>query len=269
MKYFYFFFTIGTNLLLHISIASESPPPSPMALLEISCQDEIKNLCPKIERGKSLLKCLKKEEDKISLRCKEDMSRVYLANQELEHRGAGLNSFGGFNMTPNSSPSLTYTGRLIPNQSSPSMSENKINFATPLFREGEHSLSLSTQASVLHLNQALPLSTGTIIPKDYYRTELGTNYLETLPEKRSFGMRGSIGYNTNKPFVASRDLSYSLSSSYSFPGTVHSTWVLTLNLSNNGPFGNYVPIPGFIYFYRTPTFTGMFGFPFTSLQWTP
>ena len=268
MKYCYFLFVFASFITKPI-MASELSPPSTMTLLETSCQDEIKKLCPKIEKGKALLKCLKQEENKISLRCKEDMSRAYLANQEFKGRSGGLNSLGGFNLTPSTSTNITYTGRMIPNNSSPSMSENKINFQVPLYIRESHSLSLLTQASILHLNQDLRLSTGTIIPKDYYRTELGSNYMQILPEKRSFGIRGSIGYNTNKPFIDSRDLSYSLSTSYSFPSSAQSTWVILLNLTNNGPFGNYIPIPGFIYFYRTSTFTGMFGFPFTSLQWTP
>lgn len=40
-------------------------------------------------------------------------------------------------------------------------------------------------------------------------------------------------------------------------------------MSNNSPLGTYVPIPGFFYIYRTPTFTGLFGLPILSMQWTP
>ena len=39
--------------------------------------------------------------------------------------------------------------------------------------------------------------------------------------------------------------------------------------SNNGVLPNYVPIPGFLYVYRTPEFTGIFGVPILSLTWTP
>lgn len=269
MKLLYLFFLIIVNFF-NAAIASEVPPPSPMTLLETSCQDEIKTLCPKKEGPSALLACLKKEHAKISPLCKEDMSRVFQSNQQMSHRGGGaMSSFGGFSMTPNTSPSITYEGRLIPNQNSPSISENKINFSAPIYHEGGHSLSLSTQGSVLHLNQSVPLSTGATIPTSYYRTELGSNYMQMLAEKKSFGVRASVGYNIDKPFMSSRDLSFSLSSHYSFPSTDHSSWALILYLSNNGPLANYIPIPGFIYFYRTPTFTGIFGFPFASLQWTP
>jgi hypothetical protein len=213
---------------------------------------------------------LKQEQDKISSNCKEDLSRVFQSNQQLVHRGGGaLSGLGGFGITPNSSPSITYEGRLTPNQSSTSISENKINFSTPLYKGGSHSLSLSTQGSALHLGQTVSLNTGTVIPRDYYRTELGTNYMQILPEKKIFGVRGAVGYNTDKPFTSGRDLSFSLSSHYGFSNTDHSSWALTLHLSNNGPLTNGVPIPGFIYFYRSSSFTGMFGFPFASLQWTP
>lgn len=46
-------------------------------------------------------------------------------------------------------------------------------------------------------------------------------------------------------------------------------WVLLVMMSNNSPLGTMIPFPGFIYIYRTPTFTGMFGIPVISVQWTP
>jgi hypothetical protein len=269
MTAFSFFIIAAINLMAY-SQASDTPPPSLQALLEVSCQEEIKRLCPTEEGPRSILRCLKTQQEQMSSKCKEDMSRVFQSNQEVSHRGGGaLSSFGGFGMTPSASPSIAYEGRIAPNHNSPSLSENKIVISTPLYKAEGKSLSLSTQGNILHLNQPLLLSPGTIIPKDYYRMELGAHYLQMLPEKRSFGVRSSLGYNTDKPLTDKRDLSFSLSGHYSFPSTDHSSWAVALYLSNNGPLANYIPIPGVIYFYKTPTLTGMFGFPFASLQWTP
>jgi hypothetical protein len=46
-------------------------------------------------------------------------------------------------------------------------------------------------------------------------------------------------------------------------------WIYTLFISNNNPIANYVPIPGVIYLHKRERFTGLFGIPFSSIQWTP
>lgn len=271
MKVFFLLFIFSLNFN-PISMAADANGTArgPLSLLEVTCKEEIKTLCPKEESTRDLIGCLKREHEKISTACKEEMLRVSQANQQVVQRGGGaMSGFGGFSMVPSAAPAISYEGRHIPNRNAPSMNENKINFSTPLYREGNHSLSLSTQGSVLHLNESVQLSSGTKIPTNFYRTELGTNYMQKLTDKKSFGVRASLGYNSDRPFKNGRDLSFSLMSNYSFPSTEQSSWALTIYLSNNGPLANYVPIPGFIYFYRTSSFTGIFGFPFASIQWTP
>jgi hypothetical protein len=56
---------------------------------------------------------------------------------------------------------------------------------------------------------------------------------------------------------------------YGFPGTGYGYWMWTVYMSNNSPILNYVPLPGFVYLYRSETFSGMFGVPFASAKWTP
>jgi hypothetical protein len=195
---------------------------------------------------------------------------MFESNKDVSSRSGGsMSAFGGFSMMPNSSPSLSYEGKLIPNHKNPSLSENKISLSVPAFKNNKNHLSFTTQASILHLNQNITLSSNVIIPKNLYRTELGSHYMHFNEDKSNFGIRSSIGYNSDKLFLGSRDLSYSLVTHYGFPKSENSNWALTLYFSNNGPFGNYIPIPGFIYFYRTSTFTGIFGLPFMSMQWTP
>lgn len=45
-------------------------------------------------------------------------------------------------------------------------------------------------------------------------------------------------------------------------------WTLSLHLTNNGPIA-YIPIPGFIYHYKTDTVQAQFGLPFMNVQWKP
>ena len=268
-KYKIFLFIFSVQCITS-SYADEIKKPVSFSQLTTPCQIEVRNLCPTVDDKKALLICLKEAREKISPNCKNEMSRLFQANQQMSQRGGGaMSGFGGFSMTPVSSPNISYEGRLISDKHIPDITENKLNFATPIYREGVHSTSLSTQAGILHINQHLQLSNGTTLPLNFYRTELGANYMEMLPEKKALGVRTSFGYNTDKPFLNERDLTFSLTSYYSFPSKDHSSWILSLYLSNNGQFANYIPLPGVLYLYRTPTFTGMFGFPLISMQWTP
>ena len=259
------------NLLAFLNLikAGETKPPSILNLLDLNCQNELNSICPTLKNRNDIIDCLTKNKDKITNECQQNINHVREANRDIERRGGGLNSFGGFSMTPTTSPSIKYEGRFVPDHNSPNLNENKLNFSVPIFHEGNKSLSLSTEASDLKLNENLQLSSGIVIPNEYYRTEMGLNFLERLSEERSFGIRSSVGYNSDKLFMASRDLSFSLTAFYGFPSTDNSAWAATLYLANNGPFGNYIPIPGFIYFFHSPNFNGMFGFPFTTMQWTP
>lgn len=172
-------------------------------------------------------------------------------------------------MAPIMRPNISLEGKLIPNPKSNQFLESKILLQTPLYRDKDNSLSISLLGSELTLDKSIPLSSGTNIPTHYYKTDLGINFQHNLPENKSVGVRTTFGYNTDKPFHNGRDLSFSLSTSYSYKTSETSSWSLLLFISNNSPIANYIPIPGFIYTYKTSTLTGMFGFPFAFLQWRP
>lgn len=167
-------------------------------------------------------------------------------------------------------PLFSYDGRYSGGENGGTkIYENKANLSLPVYKDGSDAFTVSLAGGQLHLDDSLRLDSGTKVPETLSRIELGVQYFHQLPEKRNWGIRGSLGYAGDKPFASSKDMSFSLSGSYGFPGSGNGYWMAMVLMSNNSPFLNYIPIPGIVYMYKTPTFTGMFGFPILAMQWTP
>lgn len=132
------------------------------------------------------------------------------------------------------------------------------------------SYTVSAAVSSLHLDDALVLNeSGVSVPQTLKKIEVGAGFSRNLSETRNVGVRFAIGSASDKPFANGRDTTYNLNTFYSFPTSETKRWALFLFMSNNTPIFNNIPIPGFMYFYRTDKFTGIFGLPFLSLQWSP
>ncbi len=99
------------------------------------------------------------------------------------------------------------------------------------------------------------------------RIELGTRYSHKLDETSSVGGGVGFGSASDLPFNNADVDTLSLNAFYNFSTSEHSAWVLSLFYSNNNPLDNKVPIPGFMYIYRSSDFVGMFGLPFASIFW--
>ncbi len=195
-------------------------------------------------------------------------------NRAAGGRGGGLGAFsgvmGGMSMGGPSSPVINYGGSMVggPKKSS-NIDQHRFHAAAPVYKDGVDAYSTSLLVSSLHFGEEVVLDSGTQVPVDFYKHEIGIGYSHKLEGERNFGLRVSGGSASDTPFSGSRDMTFSANTSYSFPDGETSHWVLTLYVSNNNPIVNYIPIPGFIYFYRTEKFIGMFGLPFASMQWTP
>ncbi len=167
-------------------------------------------------------------------------------------------------------PTLGYEGRSVlggeGNSKTPSINENNFNVSMPIYKTETDTFSTTINGGSLRLSESLILSSGRAVPNDFYRADIGIQYSHKLPEQRAWGIRGSLGYAGDK--INKSTESFNMSANYSYPGS-EGQWVLMLIMSNNSPLGAFVPIPGFIYIYRTPTLTGLFGVPIFSMHWTP
>jgi len=54
-----------------------------------------------------------------------------------------------------------------------------------------------------------------------------------------------------------------------FSSAARNSWLLALSYSNNRPYLNNIPLPGFAYIIRGDRFNAMIGFPFISADYRP
>lgn len=264
----FFHFSIYPILFLSLAIAQE-----PKSL--DSCKEQIAIHCAVESQNKNfreILKCLSRHHHELSITCKEEIQRFSKILQQTTPPGAGpLGMLGGMTSLAGQVPMLAYDGSVFPSDGdgpkSPSMSENNLKLSMPVYKSDTDRLSLSLVGGRLHFGQPILLDSGLEVPDDLYRTSLGLQYSRRLPNQKMYGFQATYGYTGDE--LNKETQTYNLNGNYSFPGSKEGHWVLMLMLSNNSPFGEGIPIPGFFYIYKTDTFTGVFGLPISSVQWTP
>ena len=240
----------------------------------VPCKEQIANLCSEASAQndvRGILKCLIANNQSLSLECKQEIERFAKASEQTTPPGGGptglLGSLGGGAKVP----MLIYEGNLSSNDNNSNktttVGENSIKLSFPLYKNEKDTYSMSLVGGEWHFGQKLILDSRKIIPRKFYKTEIGLQYSHPLERGRMFGVQTSFGYLGDK--LDSNNRNYSVSANYSFPGKNNGYWVLILSVANNGPFGPGVPLPGFFYIYKTPRFTGIFGLPILSMQWTP
>jgi hypothetical protein len=226
-----------------------------------SCSKEVLKFCPGAE-GIKVLGCLMQNSDSLSVECKQEVQR------RMEQTKGGLGAFSGvmgsFGILPSGKTLINYNGNFA------GINQQKIAISTPVWSHRDESLSMSANAGSIAFDETNTFRRSTIrTPKELQRVELGAQYTRKLAGQRSLGFRTSIGSASDKVLYGANEMIFSLNASYSKPGKGDNHWIYTVFLSNNNPLANYVPIPGFIYLYKKQNFTGMFGLPFLSMQWTP
>jgi hypothetical protein len=249
--------------------AQETPSPA-TSFMQSVCAKDVELFCGHTAEPTSVVQCLGQNKDNLSETCKEGLQRFAQASQQARSRGGGaLGAFGGMNAFSAPVPMLTIEGRLFPANHSPRMTEQRANISFPVYRTEKETLSMSAAYGLLNFQESVTLDSGVSVPTNLRRVELGAQYFRQKSEKRNWGIRGSIGYSGDTVFKNSRDLTFSANAHYGYPGSGNGYWILTVFFANNSPLGNFVPIPGFFYMYRTEHFTGLFGLPIATMQWTP
>lgn len=172
--------------------------------------------------------------------------------------------FSGPQMIGTPLPLLTFEAR-----HDEEMHESKASLTIPLYKNEIDSWSLSLNGNQLHFEKAMKLNSSDYeVPQSLSKAELGLHFNRKLNALKTWGIKASIGYAGDEPSSADQELTYSFMMNYGYPSEdKKGFWNWILLISNNGPFVNYFPIPGFVYIHRTPTFTGVFGFPVLSLHW--
>ena len=257
---------IAVVLLLITSSFAHAETTSLAAQTAGNCGPEVEKYCSSVSGDKT--RCLFEHRSDLSATCKQDLERLMRTRDQGGDRGGGaLAALGGFNLLMPPIPVLSYDGRL--NLQAPAYTENKVSLSSPVFHDDANMVGGSLSAAKFQTVNAVDMGNGTIVPSELYRAEVGGQYTHQLGGKRNWGLRGSYGFAGDRAFDSTQDATFSLNAQYGYPSESGQYWMLTAFLSSNSPFGAYVPLVGFLYFYKTPTFTGVFGFPVISMQWTP
>ncbi len=170
-------------------------------------------------------------------------------------------------MMGTSVPLMLVEGRfLMPVREDDSANESQLRLSYPVYKGEQYTSSVNASYSQLNFKDKVTLDNGLSIPKSLFKTEAGTRISRTIEKGRVLGVQGSYGYAGDE-FVPETS-TYNIALTYSFPGN-DGNWVLLGSISNNGIFGANVPVPGFFYLKKTKNFTGVFGLPIISMQWTP
>jgi hypothetical protein len=252
------------GLLITLPVRGEERPYA--AVFE-ACKPDIESFCREASFGlRETGKCLEKNDDKISISCKQEIQRIFQVSRQTTPRGGPLGAIGGLTGALSQLPSFSYEGRFVPG-SSASVWEHVLAGSMPIYKNDTDTISATLAASDLHFTESLQIDSGRELPKDYLKAEIGLAFTRKLANYKTFGMRGSFGFSGDK--FQQNTQNYNLSANYSFPTSQSSAWVLLVLVSNNNSFGTLMPIPGFFYLFRTPTFTGLLGLPVASIQWTP
>jgi hypothetical protein len=241
--------------------------------LGVVCKKEVAEFCTRITDPNSpaLFKCLLEHKAETSPDCQKQLSLAPVDKlpRPPQKNAAGFAVLGALGLLPTNTTKVSYGGWITPD-SSGGIEQHRAAIQTPVYQGDGKNISVSLSGSSLHFGEAPVLSgSGTVLSQDLWKVELGASFSQKLEDDKFEGARISIGSASDRPFDGLGVTTIGASAFYSWPGTERSRWMLTLFFSNNNPILNYVPIPGFIYLYQTDTFIGMFGFPFTSIIWTP
>lgn len=266
-----FKFLVFIVVSLETLVLANEKVPTPLgncsAQIELYCKPEAQT-----KEFRQVVGCLAKNDKALSNECKQEIQRFVQSQRQTTPAGGGgaVGALGGLTGAGAQFPTVSYEGRFLPSADSgatPSLTENSLSISVPVYKTKSGVVAATMVGGSFLLGDEITLDSGVELPKDFYRTEVGLAYSARLKGFSSFGIRGSVGYLGDK-FEGDTE-TFNITMNYSYPGRKENTmWVWMLLMSNNGPFG-IVPIPGFLYITRTPTFTGIYGIPVISLQWTP
>lgn len=237
------------------------------------CKSDIEKFC---SNDPDRIGCLLKNKTTLSTACSGELDRLSAILKSAGPRGSGgLASFsgimGGMGLMPPKKKIINYSGALAPEDNPTQITQQKLSLTSPFWSHGKESAAVSINTGIINFGEARNFEKETFkTPKSLNRVEVGGNYSKELENSRIIGFRASLGSASDKIFYSAKEITFSLNGSYAFPAKdSNNYWITTFFMSNNNPLLNYIPIPGFIYLKKTEKFTGMFGLPFLSLQWTP
>ncbi len=148
--------------------------------------------------------------------------------------------------------------------------QETLSLSMPVWRGDGQGVTASAfvRSETFDTNVILPDS-HTPFPNDLWNVRFGGGYYYKFSNGWTGGANIQIGSASDQPFSQGDVITESVSAYLRIPYSQTSTWLLSLNYSNNGQVAG-IPIPGVVYFYKpSPDFQAAIGFPFASIVWRP
>lgn len=123
-----------------------------------------------------------------------------------------------------------------------------------------------------HLSGPVPLPpSGMTVPPTLWSLESGGAYSHRLSNGNSVATIFSVGSDSDQLFHSIHETVLRASANYRLVLDPNHAWLFFITYSNNRHFANNIPLPGFAYYFYSPTYKvrALLGFPFISLMVTP
>ena len=151
------------------------------------------------------------------------------------------------------------------------MIEHEARFAMPVWSENEGQ-RLGIFADMLYqdidTSAVLPQS-GMPFPDDLYDPQFGVDYVERLENGWVWGGMLGVSSPSDEPYNSFDEMEIELNSFVRIPHVDDNAWLVMLNFSTNREFLNFVPLPGFAYWYQpNDRFVATLGIPL-AFQYRP
>ncbi len=153
----------------------------------------------------------------------------------------------------------------------PSVSDAEFhgNFV-PVHKDSD-TLSLRQRFAQFQTNNS-PLigQTGIAIPGSLWDLEVGAGYRRRLENGHGLGFDLSVG-SASDLIHSFHETAISATAHYQLPSGDKNAWVFLLAYSNNRPFADGIPFPGFAYVYHSVQYglDAVIGLPYASLSYQP
>lgn len=149
-----------------------------------------------------------------------------------------------------------------------SLHQQGLGVVIPVAKTAKDTWTVSLRGQRFALSGVAPLPNGVRIPDRLYNLGVGAGYTHQIKPGRFWGMNADYGSASDHPFASGQVNTMGGTAMYGWSESAQKHWTLILNYSNNRPFLNNIPLPGFAYTYiASPDFRITAGAPFALLHW--
>ena len=147
---------------------------------------------------------------------------------------------------------------------------HELSASTPLTKLSDRQWKLSVDSQLDETKTRAKFQNGDSVPRQLWEASTTLSHLRKLESDRTILASLTIGSKGDKLFHQFTDTQFTSNLIYQIPGENESGWLYTLNFSNSRTFLNYVPLPGFAYYFRpAESLRLVLGVPFLALFWNP